>query len=194
MWVLDENTVLERKPFDGILKHHDLTPNAMGFQKVMKVLGVSWLKYADAEKKIKAKNYSRVLILGLEGQIKPGAARLLTLIPKGTQIAVHATSYVALFEKCDWVLPNVSSYEKSGTMLNADGRLQRLSAAIPPQHTSRNLHQLIFGLSRGSDRETLPPGKMEQVFDTVIRTDILNKDVSFRLLDSKGFAMEEGVT
>lgn len=192
-WVVEEAHVAKKAPYDGILKHRDQTPNARGFEKTMQHLGVAWMKHADAEKKLKAGAYSRVLFLGLEGTVMPGLAKLLMGMPKEVKVLVHATSMIGPFEKCDWVLPNVSSYEKSGTVVNALGRLQKLKAAMPAKYISRDGLRLALGFAKGSDKESLHGTRVDTVFQEVTRKMIPNgAEMVFRKFNKKGLALEGG--
>lgn len=189
-WIVEEAHAQERVPFDGLLKHHDRTPNAMGFEKTMHHLKVPWLKHADAEKKIKSNAYERVLFLGLEGTSMPGLAKLLLSIPKDVRIAVHATSMIGPFEKCDWILPNVSSYEKTGTMVNAQGRMQKLKAAFSPRATARDGHRVAFGITNGSDRQAMPLGYVEKLFHQSTRAMIVGEaELEFKKMNKKGYPL-----
>ncbi|NBX76398.1 MAG: NADH dehydrogenase subunit [Proteobacteria bacterium] len=154
-WVVDESVVSETQPFDGILKHRDLTPNARGFEVAMKSINMSWMRAAQAVEKLKTKRFTRLLVLGLEGYEMPGLANLLLAVPVETKVALHATSQTAFLEKCDWILPNVSAFEKSGTLVNAQGISQALKASVPKQFLSRDGHQVAWGLSQKSDRKPL---------------------------------------
>jgi NADH-quinone oxidoreductase subunit G len=154
-WVVDESVVSDSKPFDGILKHRDLTPNARGFEMVMKSLNMSWMGTAQAVEKLKSKRFTRLLVMGLEGYEMPGLANLLLAAPAETKVALHATSQTAFLEKCDWILPNVSAFEKSGTLINAQGMSQKLKASVPKQFLSRDGQQVAWGLLQKSDRKPL---------------------------------------
>jgi NADH-quinone oxidoreductase subunit G len=169
MWVVDEEVVDEKQPYDGILKHRDLTSNAEGFKKMMEAQKTSWHRFkGDAEKLISGGSFDRILMLGLEGEAVPGAAKILAAVPARTKVAVHATNDLPIFEKVDWVVPAVSSYEKSGTVVNFQGRVQKLSAALPWQFTSRDTHALVFGLEKGGDRELSPAGRAQLVFEKYV--------------------------
>ncbi len=163
-WLLDEKTVEDRQAFDGILKHHDQTPNAAGFLQIMEKTKTPWMKHEEAIKKLQAKEYDHFILLGLEGVTMPGVADLLVKTPKETAVIVHATTQVALFEKASWVLPNTSSFEKSGTVVNALGILQKLQASMPWQHISRDVHALVFGIKQGNDRTVSPTARYQTVF------------------------------
>ncbi len=183
-WVCDEAAALDRKPYDGILKHRDLTPNAMGFEKVMTGLGQSWLKHADAEKAIASAEW--LILLGLEGETMQGADRLVKAAGPQTRIVVHASNVGTFFDKAQWVLPNVSCFEKSGTYVNAQGRLQKLVAALPTQHTARDAHAFVFGLDRGNDRERVPERRFEAQFERVVNLGLAQPNLKFRAFDAQG--------
>ncbi|NDG27228.1 MAG: NADH dehydrogenase subunit, partial [Proteobacteria bacterium] len=145
-WIVDETVVGEKIPFDGILKHRDLTPNSRGFEKTLKTLGAAWLRSNEAQEKLKSGSVTRFMVLGLEGYEMPGLAPLLLAASKSTRVALHLTSQNSFLEKCDWVLPNVTAFEKSGTFVNAEGRVQKLEASVPKQFLARDAHQLLWGL------------------------------------------------
>jgi len=175
-WIVDESLAAEKVPFDGILKHRDLTPNAAGFEKTMKALAQSWLNHNQAKEKLKNQVFGRVLILGLEGHEMPGLAEFLLAVPSSTKVAIHATSAHRFLEKCDWVLPNVSAFEKSGTMINAQGRIQKLQASVPRQFLSRDSHQLVWGITQKGDRKPLSLLKFQDPFKRVIGPKMLGKE------------------
>jgi NADH-quinone oxidoreductase subunit G len=163
-WVVDETTVEDRAAYDGILKHRDQTPNAAGFLQLMSTQKKPWLKQEEALKKLQAKEFDQLILLGLEGITMPGVAEFLLKTPKETEITVHATNRVSLFEKAAWVLPNTSSFEKSGTMVNALGMMQKLVASMPWQFMARDGHSVCFGLKQGNDRSVSPSGRFQTVF------------------------------
>jgi NADH dehydrogenase/NADH:ubiquinone oxidoreductase subunit G len=175
-WIVDEALTKEKEPYDGILKHRDLTPNAMGFEIVLKTIGQSWLSQAQAKEKLKANAFDRVFALGVEGYEMPGLSDILLDTPSSTKVALHTTSQNPFFEKCDWILPNVSSFEKSGTMINAQGRIQKLQASVPKQFLSRDCHQLVWGLSQKGDRKPVSLLRFQDSFKRVIGPKLLGKD------------------
>lgn len=193
-WLVDEKVVDDRKPFDGVLKHRDLTANALGFQTVMQLLKVKWLKQAKATELLKKGGIKRVLLLGIENEAAPGVATLLADLPKGVKVAAHATNFVPAFERCELVLPNTSSYEKSGTFINAEGRLQKLNGSIPWQYTSRDLHALSFGLVQGGDRAKAPATRAQEIFEsTVVEKILLGEDPKWRRFNPLGIPVSEKV-
>lgn len=187
-WIVEETHVGKKEPADGILKNADLTPNAAGVAAIFKKSNTPLLKISEAESQLKSGCFDTVFLLGLEGTKMPGAAKLLLAIPKTAEVVAHATTVLGLFEKCQWVLPNVSSFEKSGTLVNVQGRLQRLKAALPKQALSRDLHQFVFALEKGGDRENLPVGHMEKVFETKTRENFLKgQALRFREMKVEGY-------
>ena len=171
--VVDEGVVEERTPYDGILRHRDLTLNALGFERVMKAIGQPWLTLSEAGKILSAGKIQRVLVLGLEGQEMPGVETFLKLVPRTVKVAVHATSLSPWFEVADLILPNTSSFEKSGTVVNALGRLQKLNAAIPWQFASRDGHAVAWGIEKGGDREAAPPKRAQEIFESAVVVKLL---------------------
>ena len=169
MWVVDEDVVDQKEPYDGLLKHKDVTPNAEGFRRVMDSLSMKWLRFkGDGEKLLKSGAFERVILLGLEGEALPGVTKLISAIPAKTKLVVHATNDAPVFEVAEWMLPNVSAYEKSGTVVNAQGRLQKLKAALPWHFTARDAHATVFGIDKGHDREISPAGKAQLVFEKYV--------------------------
>jgi len=167
-WVVEEKTVEQTEPFDGILKHQDLTANAKGFQKTMQSLGVHWLKSVEAQAKLKSGQIKRLLVLGEEGYEMPGLAALLLAVPSSCRVALHATTQSAFVEKCDWILPNVSSFEKSGTFVNAQGRVQKVQASVPKQFLSRDVHQVVWGILNQGDRKPSNPLRFQEFFKSMV--------------------------
>ncbi len=162
-WVVDEKVVENRTPVDGILKHADLTGNALGFQKVFKTFGISWMRQADAVKLLQAGKVTRLLLLGLEGMHLPGAELLIKAAGSNVRVTAHASNRAPCLEEAEVLLPNTTSFEKSGHMVNALDFVQRLNAAIPPCYTSRNAHAVVFGIERGEDREPVSPSREREL-------------------------------
>ncbi len=163
--VADDAAILEKNYSDKILKHSDLTPNAFGFEEVFKKSGTKFMTLSEGKEALKKQSFKWLFVLGLEGNAMSGVAELLLATPKETKTVVHATNEVGFFEKCDWILPNVSAFEKSGSFVNFSGRLQKLVAAIPWQHTSRDGLALALGMKNGNDRETLEKNHYQTVFN-----------------------------
>jgi NADH-quinone oxidoreductase subunit G len=165
-WIVDESVVDEKSPFDGILQHHDQTGNATGLQRCVAGMKVNLLRYQQVEKLFKSNAVRWVWALGLEGEALSGAAQFFSLVPPTVKVLAHATSLMPCLEGCVAIVPNVSAFEKSGTMVNAQGRLQRIVPAIPWQYTARDAHAVVFGIDRGTDREISPAGRAQKIFDS----------------------------
>lgn len=189
----DEAAVKDKKPFDGILKHKDLTPNAEGFAQVMKWLGMKWITQETAVAAMKATAPAWVMLLGLEGDearlgfINP----LLAAVPATSRLVVHTTNPLACFARATWVLPNVSFFEKNGTFTSALNRLQRVKAALTWQHMSRDGHALALGLRRGDDREAPNPRAGEGHFQQVVAPKTESGEVSFKKFPVMGKSLDE---
>jgi len=191
-WVVDEKVVDEKTPYDEILKHADLTPNAAGFKAIMTALGEKWMKKPEAIAALGKKSYDWVIVLGLEGHDLKWSADLLAAVPREASLVVHTTSDLPLFEGAKWLLPNVSSFEKSGTVVNALGRVQKVNASLPPQHTARDAHGVAFGLQRGNDREALPLKTAQEHFETAIHKLLPTPTVKWKGFQPMGVSLERG--
>ncbi len=175
-WIVDETAVAEKTPYDQILKHKDRTSNANGLERVFQQLNLTLLKQSDFRQKFNHQELDSLWLLGIEGEDPPGLMGLLSTLPPSIKLRVHATNYTPFFERAQMMLPNTSSYEKEGTLLSALGRLQKLNQAVPAFSTSRNLHQLIFGISKGNDRETVQKNKAQLVFEEKVAGWIENQN------------------
>lgn len=164
-WVVDEKTVGGKEPFDGILKRHDQTGNSAGFQNVLDLTKTTWKKWDE----VSFDKLTSVFVLGVEGEMIGWVKTFLRKIPVSARLWMHATNWVEEFERAHWVVPNTSAYEKSGTVVNALGKLQKLAAAVPQQYTARNAHQLIYGINQGNDRSTPASNRMVELFDAYVR-------------------------
>jgi len=115
------------------------------------------------------------------------------MIPKGVKVTIHATNDTKFFERADFILPNVSSYEKSGSAINALGRLQKIQGPLPAQHMARDMHSVAFGLSIGNDRETPSARRWEQLFEKVISQKILKQALSWKAIDPLGLPLSDQI-
>lgn len=163
-WLVNESVVDEKAPWDSILQRRDLSPNAEGFRRTMKHLGQDWMKQSDAI--AKAKGFTTILWLGVEGTELTHLEPFTKAIPAGSKWFVHATNESPLWERAFFVAPNTTAFEKSGTMVNAQGRWQKLNAVVDPYSTSRDGHAVAFGLAQGNDREQVVDDKAKQVFES----------------------------
>lgn len=188
-WLVDETVVRDRKPYDGILKHKDRTPNAMGFERMMAALGVKWMEQSPAKEKLRRGDFDALWLVGLEGFDPPGVDNLLSATNEATQVVALTTSVGKYLDRCRWVLPYATAFERSGTVMNASGRLQRQQQSLPWQHSSRDAHALALGVTRGDDRTPLEDYRGPNlVAETMKRLGV--PAVEWRKFDRMGIATE----
>ncbi len=166
-WLVNEEVTGETEPYDGVLKHRDVTPNARGFSELSRRIPFANLGITEARARLKKGSYSGVLVVGLEGE----RCEAWDLIAESISVPlfVHASNRRASFERACWLLPNVSSFEKTGTVINALGRVQKLTKALPLQGLSRDAHQLAWGIAQRGDRLPLPSNHPARVFEEMVR-------------------------
>jgi NADH dehydrogenase/NADH:ubiquinone oxidoreductase subunit G len=82
-------------------------------------------------------------------------------------VAVQTTTFMPGMSRCDLVLPHATSFERTGTVVNALGRLQRLSKSLSPQFTARDVHEVSWGIRQGHDRAKIPETVRTQAFQKV---------------------------
>lgn len=185
--------VKEKTPFDGILKHNDVTPNAQGFEQVMKWLGLNWITLEAATAAMPRQSPEWVMCFGLEGDEKrlEFLAPLTSAVPRSSKLVLHATNPLTVMSRATWVVPNVTFFEKNGTFTNALNRLQRVKAALTWQGMSRDGHAVALGLRRGDDREAPNPRAGEGHFQKVVAPQTKNGDVSFKKFPALGEKLSE---
>jgi NADH-quinone oxidoreductase subunit G len=111
---------------DGILRSADLNPNTHG----VTLFGLSneGRTLAQIRKEIESGHIQALLVLheNLIGEAGWPAATLSGL----KLLAVQALLKNATTDRADFVLPGASFAEKRGSMINGEGRLQRLNQAV----------------------------------------------------------------
>jgi NADH-quinone oxidoreductase subunit G len=187
-WLVDENHVKEKVPYDGILRHSDTTANANGFIQVMQSLNTNFLPQSEALKKINAKSFSHVLLLGIEDKPLACVTQLIEA-SSGIFCLVHASNFDKAYEKASVIVPNTTSFEKRGTLINALGRLQKLSRALNPQYMSRDAHSFVFGLMQGNDRTAVSEERALEIFEDYTVKKLLSTETAFRKLNPMGIAL-----
>jgi len=147
--VTQVDTVNRPGQADQFLRHADGNPNTRGAE----LLGMSQggRKFSSWAGEIAAGKIKALLVLGGEDVVKAGIpdsalAKLEMLIASG--ILSNATTRAAQV-----VLPGAGFAEKSGSMVNVHGRLQRLSRAITAPGMAREDWMILRDL-----RETLTGG------------------------------------
>ncbi|MEZ4750598.1 MAG: hypothetical protein R3B54_08210 [Bdellovibrionota bacterium] len=189
--LVDEGVVEERTPWDGVLKHRDHTANAEGFARMFAMMNTKFLDYEAYAALVAEGNLRHAWFFGLEGQEVPWVGRFVEALSDGISLTLHTTSRIPVWERAQWVLPAASSFEKSGTVVNALGRLQRLQAAIPRVSLSRDAHAVAFGIARGGDRDVAPDARHIDLFEKLIATPLVGKEVAWKKLDPMGIPLKE---
>lgn len=186
----DDVAVKDKKPFDGILKHADLTPNATGFEQVMGWMGLKWTTLADGIAAL-GRTPEWVFAFGLEGDEErlKHLVPFWNAVPAACRIVIHATNALNVFSRATWVLPNVSFFEKNGSYVSALNRLQRVKAAIPWQFMARDAHGVALGLRRGDDREAPNQRTGEGAFQNIVAPKTVRQDVTFKKFSKFGVMM-----
>jgi NADH-quinone oxidoreductase subunit G len=87
--------------------------------------------------------------------------------------------------QADVVLPSASAYEKSGTVTNVTGQVQRLKKAASVMGTKPDLD--IFGLLARAMRFNFGPANHEKIFDE-IRNSVRGYNVSLPVIAAGGAA------
>ncbi|MBI1861684.1 MAG: (2Fe-2S)-binding protein [Deltaproteobacteria bacterium] len=169
-WLVDEAVVSETQPFDGILKHHDLSANARGTAEILKRLGLTNLGMKAGIDKVKTQPLSQVVAVGLDAAQGPLWVEVAAVIPTTTQSFVHATNHHPSFEAAKWVLPNTTSFEKTGTIVSALARVQKVNRILPAQGLARDSHALAWGISRGDDRSVPSKERAKTIFESSIQS------------------------
>lgn len=189
--IVDEQVVDERTPWDGVLKHRDHTANAEGFARMFAMMNTQFLDFAAYAALVAEGNLRHAWFFGLEGEEVSWASRFVEALPEGVSLTLHATSRLPIWERAQWLLPAASAFEKSGTLVNALGRLQRLQSAIPRFSLARDAHAVAFGIVRGSDRDQAPEARHIDLFEKLIATPLVGRELAWKKLDPMGIALKE---
>jgi len=185
----DEKAVADRKPYDGLLRHHDKTPNAMGMEWVFKKLGKKMLTLETISQL--PKEVDNYLLLGIEGEKLKHVENWVSGLKAGF-VAIHATTDLPTWSKSQWLIPATSSFEKNGTVVSALGRISKLNGAVPPQFTSRDVHGVVHGIARGNDREPLKPNRALEVFERQVLPNLgMESKYGFKKFVPQGLRLKE---
>jgi predicted molibdopterin-dependent oxidoreductase YjgC len=122
---------------DKILRKNDVTPNTMGTELV----GVSPSKGGlDFNGIIQGINDGRIKALYLiEDDIISADPEFENMLAKLNLFIVHSTNFNRTTELADLVFPAATYAEKNGTMVNYQGRVQRLMPAVSTVEMDRSL-------------------------------------------------------
>jgi NADH-quinone oxidoreductase subunit G len=122
---------------DEFLKRDDVTPNSLGAE----VSGVTPTKGGlDFDGIINGIKEGKIKALYiLEDDIVEAMPELEPVLSKLDFLAVHATNFNKTTEIADLVFPASTYAEKNGTMINFQGRVQRLKPAVSTVEADRAL-------------------------------------------------------
>ena len=122
---------------DKILRKNDVTPNTMGTELV----GVSPSKGGlDFNGIIQGINDGKIKALYLiEDDVISADPEFENILAKLDLFIVHATNFNRTTELADVVFPAATYAEKNGTMVNFQGRVQRLMPAVSTVEMDRSL-------------------------------------------------------
>ncbi|CAB4244275.1 NADH-quinone oxidoreductase subunit G [Methylacidimicrobium sp. AP8] len=130
---------------DGLLRSDDLNPNSRGARLLE--IGSGGERLPELRRRIEEGTVKGLFCLHEDavaaGLPEEGLEKLSVLLWQG--LLADKT-----YEKAHWVLPGASFAEKSGSMVNRAGRVQRLGRAIPPPGRAREdlwiLRSLLLAL------------------------------------------------
>ncbi len=120
---------------DDILRKEDITPNSIGAEAVgikpsKEGLNLDGIIKGIKEKKIKA-------LYVIEDDIVSAFPELEELLANLDLLIVHATNFNITTSLADIIFPAAAYAEKNGTIVNFQGRVQRLKPAISTVETDR---------------------------------------------------------
>jgi NADH-quinone oxidoreductase subunit G len=107
---------------------------------------------------------------------------------KNTFLVVHEMFMTETAEFADVIFPAASAYEKSGTVTNVCGEVQRLHKALEIAGTKTDLE--IFGLlarEMGLDLQQLGPWSPDEIFSEILKT-VPGYDFAASILNTGGAA------
>lgn len=163
-WVADEAVVDDKEPYDGVLRHRDSTPNAKGLKTVCQLSGVELKTVEKFGALFQEKKLKWCFVFGLENHVDERVTKFLSAVGSAAKYVIHTTNDNPAYESAEYLLPNVSAFEKSGSLVNALGILQNLKAAIRPQFTARDGYAVAHGLRHGDDRSAVAVGRRQQLY------------------------------
>ena len=127
---------------DKILRKNDVTPNALGTE----LAGISPSNGgSDFNGIIQGINEGRIKAIYLiEDDIISANPEFENVLAKLNLFIVHATNFNRTTELADLVFPAATYAEKNGTMVNYQGRIQRLMPAVSTIEMDRNLEGMAM--------------------------------------------------
>jgi NADH-quinone oxidoreductase subunit G len=125
---------------DDILKKNDVTPNSLGAEAVGIKPGPDDLNFDGIIQGIKEGKIKALYLI--EDEIISTQPGLEEIISKLDLFIVHATNFNKTTTFADIVFPAAAYAEKNGTIVNFEGRVQRLKPAVSTLETDRALDGL----------------------------------------------------
>ncbi len=126
---------------DDILKRDDMTPNSLGLE----LTGFRQKDISGMEGIISQINQGKIKALYvLEDDIAEISPEFESALKKLQYLVVHATNYNKTTAIADVILPASTYSEKHGTMVNFQGRVQRLRPAVATMYMDRSLDDLAM--------------------------------------------------
>ncbi len=122
---------------DDILRKEDVTPNSLGAVTVGVAPSNNGLDLAGIEKAIQDGKLKALYII--EEDLLAENPELETALAKLDLVIVHATNMNKTASLADIVFPAAAYAEKNGTMVNFQGRVQRLRPAVATVEVDRAL-------------------------------------------------------
>ena len=113
---------------DDILRKDDVTPNSTGAEAVFVKKGQNAADFEGIIKGIKEKKIKALYIL--EDDIVSADPSLEEVLTKLDLVIVHSSNFNKTTEIADIVFPAAAYAEKNGTMVNFQGRVQRIKPAV----------------------------------------------------------------
>ncbi len=125
---------------DDILRKEDLTPNSAGAEAVGIKPGKDGLNLEGIIKGIKEKKIKALYVL--EDDIVSAYPELEEILANLDLLIVHATNFNKTTTLADIIFPAAAYAEKNGTVVNFQGRVQRLKPAVSTLETDRALEEM----------------------------------------------------
>ncbi len=113
---------------DDILKKDDVTPNSIGVETVLNRQGQNLPGFNGIIKEIKEGKIKALYVL--EDDLVSADPSLEEVLTKLDLLIVHAANFNKTAALADIVFPAATYAEKNGTIVNFEGRVQRLKPAV----------------------------------------------------------------
>jgi NADH-quinone oxidoreductase subunit G len=127
---------------DKILRRGDITPNSLGVELSGVVPSKGGLNFEEIIDGI-SKNKIRALYL-IEDDLLKERPELEDIFARLDLLIIHATNFNKTAFLADIVFPAATYAEKNGTMINFQGRVQRLRPAVALMNVDRALEGMML--------------------------------------------------